>query len=79
MKKSIPGDPASQNAFVAVSLEFCIQNNFKVASRDDPVAQTIPPRLQISPTSSHHTETKQKIIQLALLGLDHYHSFLRVP
>ncbi|KAL6037229.1 hypothetical protein STEG23_016799 [Scotinomys teguina] len=31
MKMGDPGDPAFQSASVAVSPEFCIQNNFKAA------------------------------------------------
>lgn len=36
------------------------------------------PGLQLSPGLAHHIDTtRQPMLQLAFLGLDHYHNFLR--
>ena len=45
IKTSSPVDPAFLNASVTLSSKFCIQNNFKAASLDGPISQTIDSRL----------------------------------
>lgn len=39
-RESIPGNAASQNAFVEVSWKWYIQNNFRAASVDGPTSKT---------------------------------------
>lgn len=73
VKISSSGDPASQNA------RFLKILHLKLLAEMVQLLTLLQPGLRISPALFHHTETKQKIIQLALPGLNHYPNFLRVP
>lgn len=76
VKISSSGDPASQNARF---LKILHPEPSKLLAEVVQPHTLLQPGLRISLALSHHTETKQKIIQLALPGLDHYPNFLRVP
>ena len=73
-----PGDPVSQNASVAISSKFYIQNIVKALAEMVQPHRLLQPGLQLSLALFYCTKTGQQMTQGTYLGLDHYPKFPRV-
>lgn len=76
--KDSPDDRASQNASAAVPQNSAPRKTSNILAEMVQPHRLFQSEFQISSILSHHTKTKQKIIQVSLRGLDNYRNCLRV-